>query len=245
MSRERIIKKQARESLRGNFAALIAGMLALAAAAVILSNLPAFGAYLLGLVNADTDEITDGNFLWYLLLEFGTIVLALFISPLVNGFFKLAADTAVKGRCDINSFFGCFSAPRFYFRTIALNAGLCAVYAVLTAPVAVAGKFLGGIVPEPAVIAVLVIWQILVYIFFIHYPLAAYALNGNHPMYHYLFGLAGFSFRYSGALLKLVFSMIGWIALCFFVIPCLYVIPYLSVTLMNSARWLFELNNKI
>ena len=105
MSRERIIKKQARESLRGNFAALIAGMLALAAAAVILSNLPAFGAYLLGLVNADTDEITDGNFLWYLLLEFGTIVLALFISPLVNGFFKLAADTAVKGRCDINSFF--------------------------------------------------------------------------------------------------------------------------------------------
>lgn len=39
--------------------------------------------------------------------------------------------------------------------------------------------------------------------------------------------------------------MLGWIALCFFIIPTLYVVPYLAVTLMNSARWLFAMNNKI
>ena len=64
-------------------------------------------------------------------------------------------------------------------------------------------------------------------------------------MHFYLFGCIGFSFRYSGALLRLIFSMFGWIALCFFVLPALYAVPYISVALMNSARWLFAMNQKI
>jgi hypothetical protein len=183
--------------------------------------------------------------LWYLLLEFGALVLAAVFSPLINGFFRLAADTAVKGGCEINSFFYFFSSPRRYFRTLAVNMGLCALYSLLTAPLAVAGRLLGDVLPAPAITAVLVIWQIFVYIFFIHYPLAAYAINDSRQAYYYVFGFIGFSFRYSGALIKLIFSMLGWIALCFFIIPTLYVVPYLAVTLMNSARWLFAMNNKI
>ena len=227
MSRERIIKQQARESLRGNITALIAGFLALAVMGVM------------------SGEVTGDSFLWYLLLEFGALVLAAVFSPLINGFFRLAADTAVKGGCEINSFFYFFSSPRRYFRTLAVNMGLCALYSLLTAPLAIAGRLLGDVLPAPAITAVLVIWQIFVYIFFIHYPLAAYAINDSRQAYYYVFGFIGFSFRYSGALIKLIFSMLGWIALCFFIIPTLYVVPYLAVTLMNSARWLFAMNNKI
>ena len=232
MSRERIIKQQARESLRGNITALIAGFLALAVMGVIIFDVPVFAAYLLNLVDAESGEVTGDSFLWYLLLEFGALVLAAVFSPLINGF------------------------PRRYFRTLAVNMGLCALYSLLTAPLAIAGRLLGDVLPAPAITAVLVIWQIFVYIFFIHYPLAAYAINDSRQAYYYVFGFIGFSFRYSGALIKLIFSMLGWIALwifsmlgwialCFFIIPTLYVVPYLAVTLMNSARWLFAMNNKI
>ena len=215
MSRERIIKQQARESLRGNITALIAGFLALAVMGVIIFDVPVFAAYLLNLVDAESGEVTGDSFLWYLLLEFGALVLAAVFSPLIN---------AVKGGCEINSFFYFFSSPRRYFRTLAVNMGLCALYSLLTAPLAIAGRLLGGVLPEPAITAVLVIWQIFVYIFFIHYPLAAYAINDSRPAYYYVFGFIGFSFRCSGALIKLIFSMLGW---------------------MNSARWLFAMNNKI
>ena len=143
MSRERIIKQQARESLRGNITALIAGFLALAVMGVIIFDVPVFAAYLLNLVDAESGEVTGDSFLWYLLLEFGALVLAAVFSPLINGFFRLAADTAVKGGCEINSFFYFFSSPRRYFRTLAVNMGLCALYSLLTAPLAIAGRLLG------------------------------------------------------------------------------------------------------
>ena len=145
MSRERIIKQQARESLRGNITALIAGFLALAVMGVIIFDVPVFAAYLLNLVDAESGEVTGDNFLWYLLLEFGALVLAAVFSPLINGFFRLAADTAVKGGCEINSFFYFFSSPRRYFRTLAVNMGLCALYSLLTAPLAIAGRLLGDL----------------------------------------------------------------------------------------------------
>ena len=86
MSRERIIKQQARESLRGNITALIAGFLALAVMGVIIFDVPVFAAYLLNLVDAESGEVTGDSFLWYLLLEFGALVLAAVFSPLINGF---------------------------------------------------------------------------------------------------------------------------------------------------------------
>ena len=85
MSRERIIKQQARESLRGNITALIAGFLALAVMGVIIFDVPVFAAYLLNLVDAESGEVTGDSFLWYLLLEFGALVLAAVFSPLING----------------------------------------------------------------------------------------------------------------------------------------------------------------
>jgi hypothetical protein len=36
-------------------------------------------------------------------------------------------------------------------------------------------------------------------------------------------------------------SFAGWFALCFFVVPALYVLPYFAVAAANSARWLFEM----
>ena len=39
-------------------------------------------------------------------------------------------------------------------------------------------------------------------------------------------------------------SFSGWLLLCFFVVPALYVIPYVSVSALTSAKWLFQLDER-
>lgn len=245
MNKERIIKKQAREALRGNMTALIAGFLTITVALVAVYYIFVTPAVALSVVDPDTDAVADDKELLYMLLALGALALSMFVSPLVNGFLKLAADTAVEGRCEIADLFYYFSRPSLFFRTLAVNAVLISIFAIISLPVDLAALVLGDSVPEAVVVIVKVIWRLFAYIFFVHYPLAAYALDEKRPVHFYLFGCIGFSFRYSGALLRLIFSMFGWIALCFFVLPALYAVPYISVALMNSARWLFAMNQKI
>jgi hypothetical protein len=92
----------------------------------------------------------------------------------------------------------------------------------------------GGVIMS----AVMIVWGLFVYMILVHYPLFLYAVDDGKPVWHYAIGLVGFSFRHFGALLRLLFSMIGWIALCFFVVPVIYVAPYLITACANSARWL-------
>ena len=245
MSKERLIKEQARQALKGNMTVLVAGFLMLVSAVLVFFYLPYFGAYLFNIVNASTDEIYSGKEIWYLLLSGTSMLIALFFTPLINGYMKLATDSAIRGSCEMTGLFYYFSSPSKYFRTLVVNAGLACVFSVLTVPLVLAGRLLPDSVPEAAVSAALVVWQLLIYLFFIHYPLAAYALDDTRALHYYIFGCIGFSFRYSGALFKLIISMFGWVALCFFVLPALYVVPYMTVTLMNSARWLFAMNHKI
>ena len=207
MSKERIIKKQAREALRGNMTALIAGFLTITVALVAVYYIFVTPAVALSVVDPDTDAVADDKELLYMLLALGALALSMFVSPLVNGFLKLAADTAVEGRCEIADLFYYFSRPSLFFRTLAVNAVLISIFAIISLPVDLAALVLGNSVPEAVVVIVKVVWRL--------------------------------------ALLRLIFSMFGWIALCFFVLPALYAVPYISVALMNSARWLFAMNQKI
>ena len=129
MSKERIIKKQAREALRGNMTALIAGFLTITVALVAVYYIFVTPAVALSVVDPDTDAVADDKELLYMLLALGALALSMFVSPLVNGFLKLAADTAVEGRCEIADLFYYFSRPSLFFRTLAVNAVLISIFA--------------------------------------------------------------------------------------------------------------------
>ena len=116
---------------------------------------------------------------------------------------------------------------------------LVVLFSLLTLPADGAVNMLFGDSVLAAVLyGVGVLWKLFVFLFFIHYPLAAFAIDDSRGIFRYVFGYIGFSFRHGGALIKLLLTMLGWISLCFFVVPMIYVVPYLETALMNSARWL-------
>ena len=85
---------------------------------------------------------------------------------------------------------------------------------------------------------------VLAYMIFVHYPLMIYALRSDISVSKCVFGSIGFSFKHFGKLFKLILSYFGWFALCFFVVPALYVIPYFYAGSLLSAKWLLELDRR-
>ncbi len=87
-----------------------------------------------------------------------------------------------------------------------------------------------------------VLIRVMLYMLLAHYPLMRYALDENIGAGACVFGTLGFSLRRFGKLFKLALSFAGWFALCFFVVPVLYVLPYFAVAAVNSARWLLQMD---
>ena len=240
MSKEKIIKQQAREALKGNLSSLIAAMGMIAMCVVTLLTLFYLLIVALKLVDLDSGELNAGSELPAAGIFLLCALAGVAVLPMLNGFMRMAGDAAVRGDCAVSTLFFYYRSPLRFFKSVLLDVGLLLLFSVLTLPSEVAVRLLpenSGILGAVAV-AGSVIWKILIFLFFIHYPLAALALDDSRGIIRYLFCCIGFSFRYSGALIKLLFSMLGWIALCFFVVPAVYSIPYLEVALMNSARWL-------
>ena len=246
MSKEKIIKKQARESLQGNISILIAGGIAICAMILLFEYAAYLAGILLGVIDITTDEIVAGGELTYLLLSLGEITLIALASPFINGFLKAAANTAIYKRCESTDLFCFFSDSLLYLKTIVINMALCMMWLIISMPF----EFIFNLIFEEGGFmgilntVIVVLWKIIIYLFFVHYPLAAYAIDDSKSVGKYIFGYIGFSFRNCGKILKLIFSMLGWILLCFFVLPMLYVVPYLAVAIMNSARWLFALEEQ-
>ena len=79
------------------------------------------------------------------------------------------------------------------------------------------------------------------YIIFVHYTFLAYGFNEHLPLGIYLPRMMAFSIKNFISTIKLFIGFIGWAALCFFVVPAFYAVPYFLTTSAMSAKWLFEL----
>jgi hypothetical protein len=86
--------------------------------------------------------------------------------------------------------------------------------------------------------------KLVIYMIFVHFQLAGYALDNSKSVLSLSFGRIGFGLKHFGKLFKLMLSFAGWFALCFFILPALYAAPYFAVASMQSARWLFDIENK-
>ena len=239
MKRERIVKQQAREALRGNFSILIAGFSALVVAYLTVVYLAYVIEIPAGVVDVESEEVIDSMRQFDMLVTLGQGFLFAALSPLLNGWLHTAARAVISGKSEITDMFYYFGSAVRYFKTVVLNLSLCVLAAALITPLEVVKNIFfnddfGGAIMS----AVMIVWGLFVYMILVHYPLFLYAVDDGKPVWHYAIGLVGFSFRHFGALLRLLFSMLGWIALCFFVVPVIYVAPYLITACANSARWL-------
>lgn len=255
MKAEKQVKEQARAALKGNWTVVLAAA-GVTFAAFMLAQV-VISVLLIAFQDVDfnTGEVRDAESPAYLATAFGGVLLMLAGSPLLNGFLKTAANVAVKKDCQITDVFFYFRGAGRYFRTLLMNLLLYLLFA-FTFGVLNVSRYLEAFFPDwfkdvsvltpegAAVIAAGVVSGLigaLMYMLFVHWPLMYYALHDDATIGKTVFGTLGFSFRHFGKTLRLALSFAGWLALCFFVVPAFYVLPYFSVSAVLSAKWLFAL----
>lgn len=259
MKTEKRIKRQARQALQGNIVPLIAALGLCALVFLLIEYLSYISMFLCGLMDEYAEVMFAADITKQIGVLFRVLICAaiLFAMPLVNGFLKTAANAALKQDCAVTDVFYYFKSARKYFKTVALDAILFLFYVLITNLLdvyryiseSIHANLLDSIQRFDAQTVILlvalfssVVIQLFIYMVFLHFPLLAYAINDTKSVGYYAFLLIDFSGLHFFSVLKLFFSYIGWLALCFFVVPILYVVPYVATGSLISAEWLFELD---
>ena len=246
MSKEKIIKQQARDALKGNTLPIIAGMLLSALVFVMLQNIMYVLLIAFDAIDLESEQMNAGSDIPYFLVLAGTVIASVLLSPFFNGMYKAAANAVINKKNDITDLFYFFRGARRYFKTLLVNMTVFLFYGVITGGAdRLLKTFIGtGGVNDVFTGVISGVVGFLAYALFMHYPLCLYAVDDSRGAGRYMFGCIGFSFRHFGKLVKLIFSMLGWILLCFFVVPILYVGPYALCAAVNSAYWLEQADNE-
>lgn len=257
MRTEKIIRQQAKNSLKGNWTEIIFAVMFLCAIYILLQSAMNFVTYFLGLRSLETGVVYDDKQWIYKLAVSVITTTGLMVSPILSGVLKMCANVALQGKIKITDVFYYFGNLRAYIRTLILNSALFIICMVLFFGLdvyALACCLLDTNLHNHSGfdIITLALWgasvlttiiRILIYLIFVHYPLVAYALNDGGNFGDYFIKCVIFAVKNLGNTIKLLISFVGWIALCFFVAPLFYVLPYVAVSAMVSAKWLFLLDN--
>ena len=252
MSTEKIIKKQAKNSLVGNWSLIICALLVLCAVAILLNSIFYFIISNFKLVDIKTGVVFSQRKFIYNLVTVIITATAIFVSPLINGVLKMSGEVALNSRTEIFTLFYFFRSFKRYVKTLCLNivlAVLCAVLLYGLDVYALISHLLKADLHSDAgfdiitlalfaAYTVTIVIRILIYLIFVHYPLMTYSLDDSKNVLKYLFGYIGFAIKNLGNSIKLLISFAGWIVVCFFVVPTFYVLPYLMTSATISAKWL-------
>lgn len=257
MNKEKLIKNQALTALKGSWIVLIAMALMISAVIIAISGLGSIAQIITKSVDVSTGLAKSGREFVYGLTDGLTYAVMFFFSPLINGFFKSAYIVAHNEIPSFWELFAFFKSPALYFKTILLN--LILVLIMSAAVFAFSFGYLITIITDSlrtdneAVITLLtavlniffgslsVLLISFVYLFFVNYAMFLYVDNPNTNVFC-CFGRGIKMFvKNFGNTMRLYFSFIGWIALCFFVVPAFYVLPYISTSFATSAKWLISI----
>lgn len=261
---ENIIKAQARNYLRqGNWSTLV-GCLAVLFICFFLVYY-VFGTLIFGfnLVNIHTGEIKKSGQLLGGIFFMIALLLLILITPIINGFFKLCYSVAKNQDCSSIDLFYYFKNPILYFKVILLN--ILRFFIILLStivfsiPASVMFFLSDNLSGSSSALfqSISVILTIISAVLQIIGLFAVFCLYTKTVFCNYILAdddskNAGWyikeSFKLSKGhnidIIKLILSFILWILACFFVFPVFYVIPYMGVSLGNSAKWLIQLKKE-
>ena len=257
MSTEKIIKTQSKKYLSGNWITVISAILVLCTIGVTLESVFWLVTIFFGIVSVETGAVNEGREILYTVAVVSESVAGLILSPIINGIFKMFAKIVNQRSCEINDMFYFFGNFRRYSRTVLMNLVLFVLFMFFGELTNVYGyicMLFGsdyfqsfGFNVETLIFAVAgvvtLVIKALLYLIILNYPLIAYGMDDSKGIMKYIFGYTALSFKNLWKTVKLVFSFIWLIMLCFFVAPAFYVVPYLLTALTDSAKWLFEIEN--
>ena len=256
MSTEKVIKNQAKDSLKNNWSVIIAAVLAVCVIMILINALLYGFGFFAKAIDTDTGLIKEGKKLMFSFAACTALTVAILLSPLMNGLYKMFCNTSLYNRTEISDLFYFFKGAKRYFKTLVINITLLFIFSVLSygldaysyACYVFGASLKSGFQFDFSTLILIVFFivsviiKVLVYLLFVHYPLVAYSFDDSLPATKYMFGYIRFSFRHFAKTLKLVLSFFGWIVLsCAFVVPAFYALPYLLTSMTTSAKWLFSL----
>ena len=237
MTNTAMIKKQAKQQLAGRWKEPVAGILILGVAAVITA---AAGEL------ADTVVFLTGV---NVLMNFGQavsfavgILFTILLSPLLLGYLRMMYQITKGTKPDFSQMFIYISDAKRYKAAL----GLCSRFILrLTLPAfaAVCAFCALSLFAEEAsqfVFPISLVVFILTLIFVMRYVPAFFVYFENE-------NLSGASCMKLGrkiyrtmkySLTKLVFSFFFWYLLLFFVVPAIYILPYVTASVCNFSKWL-------
>lgn len=254
MNTERTVRKQAKKALEGNWSVIISQIMA-----ALLPLLTGLFAFSLAMSAAGIYDTENPNQLQQILTAiFGGVffIVAVALLPLINGIYRSVCNIVNGRKSSPLDVFFYYKKPKRFFKSLILDVisvGLFLIVSGLLNVFNYLNAFSGEILENsPSLVVVMTILLVLAwivsavvtvvcYIIFVHYTLLAYGFNENLPLGVYLPRMMAFSIKNFIPTIKLFVGFIGWAALCFFVVPALYAVPYFLTTSAMSAKWLFEL----
>lgn len=248
MSAEAIIKSQARSILKQNFVKAIIALLILLLPYYIIDGATTVLSYTV--MDLVSDESLAGTLIYS--IGYPVEITAFFLfSPVINGYIRAFYRASYSNCIDLSDVFYCFSRGR-YGKALRLNLSvflrmllpLMLLYAPLIIYEIVAfnieGDFYGSVLYHNFYFLFSVLSTTAAVLYSLRYY-TVFTVSADNPQFStkQVFAYNKYIMQYrTASAAKLIFSFVPWMLLCLLVLPMLYVIPYITMSLCVSAKWM-------
>lgn len=248
MSPQSIVRKQARDALKNQYAPAVISFIIMLIPIVIIDG--AATALVCALYSIVTDkaaaEIISSSIVYSLFIIGGFL-----LSPVINGYIRVFYLNALNGEMDVRQMYYYFEKSR-YNNTLSLNlryfARMFLPALLLFSPVIIYDVLIMSLAQD--------FYDSVLYkdVYFILFVLSTVTTTLYSLRYFTVFTLKVEMeyidnkelFAYSKAIMKdktvsaakLIFSFTPWMLLCLTILPILYVAPYMTQALCIGAKWM-------
>lgn len=264
MSAERFVKEEAKATLRKeNWVKSVVAVLMISIIPIVGFLVAEMGyALASGEEDFSFEALTESplSAIFFVVFQLIAVVAVVLLSPLVAGCAKMFYGLAEKREAEISDIFYFFDTKGKYISAVRFMLGIIVkgiiVFMLCLLPAAIvffisSSIYRSSFARTDAVVTLGALGIVSVILVIVG-AIAALCI-----MHRYLFSLALYAYygydekqsaevgarvarKYSMSLVKLTFSFIPWILLLFFVVPFLYVFPYMFCSYSVSVKYLFQ-----
>ena len=248
LSPSAIVRKQARETLKGNYVAGVASVFLITAPIYILQGLnTVIDVLLMNL--ADSKQTL--MLLEIVVLTPVSILTLVLLSPLFNGFVRMYYQAAFSGKLKMSDMFYYFSKGK-YHNSLHLNlsfvirnmlpAVLCfiPVFVYYFVCYSYLEEFTGTVLYTDYAFLLTLMSSILLILYMLkHFVVfTLYSSDFSTDVRELFRTSKQIMAAQKASAAKLFFSFTPWMLLCLLILPALYVIPYMTQSLCIGAKWM-------
>jgi uncharacterized membrane protein len=248
LSPQAIVRAQAREALKNQWATAVIALLILLIPLYLIDGMCT--AIACTVVSIITDEAAQ-NFVANLIIYPVLLIVGFLFSPIFNGYVRLFYRNGVEGKMDIRDLIWFFAARR-YGAALRFNLSFAVrmiiPFLLFFIPVAVyeiVCRYIGDHFTDTVlyadcyfILCVLSVVLVMIYSLKYFFAFTIFAEDQTRSAGEIFRMSKRIHMQFSGSAAKLLFSYTPWFLLCMTILPILYVAPYLTQGMCIGAKWM-------